>query len=138
MDVPLKVCAWRLFRDRLPIKDNLFRRGLIGNGSRMCVRGCSCVETSAHLFLHCNNFGFVWHLIHHWLGTSSVIPFYVANLFNQLNYGAGGFKVRRSILQVIWFATLWEIWKEITCYSMARNARLCKWLIRLSHSHSCD
>ena len=32
-DVPLKVVvfAWRLFRDRLPTKDNLLRRGVINH-----------------------------------------------------------------------------------------------------------
>ena len=41
-DVPLKVVlfAWRLFRDRLPTKDNLFHRGVIDHDSRMCVTGC--------------------------------------------------------------------------------------------------
>ena len=101
----------------MPTKDNLLRRGVIGNDSRMFVGGCSSVETSAHLFLHCNNFGSVWHLIYRWLGISSVIPFYVEDHFNQFSYGGGGSKVQRSILQVIWFATVWEILKE-------RNNRL--------------
>jgi len=58
-DVPLKVVlfAWRLFQDRLPTKDNLLRRGVIDDNSRMCVGGCGSMETSSHLFLHCNNFG---------------------------------------------------------------------------------
>ena len=30
----------------------------------------------------------------------------------QFSYSGGIAKVRRSILQVIWFATVWEIWKE--------------------------
>jgi len=60
-DVPLKVVvfAWRLFRDRLPTKDNLLRRGVINFDSRLCVAGCDTVETSYHLFLHCNIFGTV-------------------------------------------------------------------------------
>jgi len=65
-DVPLKVVvfAWRLFRDRLPTKDNLLRRGVINHDSRTCVAGCDFVESSSHLFLHCNIFGSVWHLIY--------------------------------------------------------------------------
>ena len=53
MDVPLKVVlfAWRLFCDRLPTKDNLLRRGVIPNDSRMCVARCGSEETSNHLFL---------------------------------------------------------------------------------------
>lgn len=58
-DVPLKVVlfAWRLFRDRLPSKDNLFRRCVIDINAQNCVGGCNLQETSAHLFLHCNLFG---------------------------------------------------------------------------------
>jgi len=63
--VPLKVVlfAWRLFRDRLPTKDNLLRRGVIPLDSRLCVAGCNSVETSSHLFLHCSTFGLVWQLL---------------------------------------------------------------------------
>jgi len=36
-DIPLKVVIfiWRLFRDRLPTKDNLFRRGVIASDARL-------------------------------------------------------------------------------------------------------
>jgi len=46
-DVPLKVVvfAWRLFRNRLPTKDNLVRRGVLYNGSCLCVTGCGDLET---------------------------------------------------------------------------------------------
>jgi hypothetical protein len=32
--------------------------------------------------------------------------------FIQFCYSGGPGKTRQSILQVIWFATVWEIWKE--------------------------
>jgi len=120
-DVPLKVVVfvWRLFRDRLPTKDNLLRRGVINHDSRMCVVGCDFVESSPHLFLHCTIFGSVWHLIYSWIGVSVTNPFYVPDHFHQFGYSDGTGKKRRSILQVIWFATVWEIWKE-------RNNRLFK------------
>jgi len=75
-DVPLKVVlfAWGLFRDSLPTKDNLLRRGVIDNESRECVAGCGLVESSDHLFLHCNISGFVWHFIYRWMGISVVVP----------------------------------------------------------------
>jgi len=58
-DVPLKVVlfAWRLFRDRLPTKNNLLRHEVIPIGAQFCVVGCGSEETSVHLFLHCNLFG---------------------------------------------------------------------------------
>jgi len=62
-DVPLKVglFAWQLFRDRLSTKDNLLRRGVITNDSRLCVAGCASEENAAHLFLHCPFFGSPWY-----------------------------------------------------------------------------
>jgi len=72
--VPLKVSVfvWRLFWDRLPTKDYLFRRNIIQEDARGCVSGCGVAESADHLFLHCDVFGQVWCLVRHWLGVSSV------------------------------------------------------------------
>jgi len=55
-DVPFKVVvfAWRLFRI-----DCLQRTTSSGEVllTMMCVAGCDSVESSCHLFLHCNIFG---------------------------------------------------------------------------------
>jgi hypothetical protein len=113
-EVPLKVvlCAWRLFRDRLPTKDNILHRGIIGNDSRLCVRVCGSTKTLAHLFLLSNHFGFVWYHIYRWIGISTTMPLLVLDHFNQFRDVGGVSKRRRSILQVISFATVWKIWKE--------------------------
>jgi len=60
-DVSLKVVlfAWRLFHDRLLTKNNLFRRGVIDQASRTCVARCDSMESSNHIFLPCNIFGYV-------------------------------------------------------------------------------
>ena len=118
-DVPLKVVlfAWRLIRDRLPTKDNLLRRGVIHFDSRLCGAGCGTNETSYHLFLHCNFLGTVWHSLYRWIGISVANPFSVSDHFHQFGFCGGIARRRRSILQVIWFATVWKIWKE-------RNNRL--------------
>jgi len=62
MDVPLKVVlfAWRLFRDRLPTKDNLYLRNVLVFDAQICAGGCRLPETTSHLFLLCNFFGLVW------------------------------------------------------------------------------
>jgi len=113
-DVPLKMIlfVWRLFRDRLPTKDNLFRRHVINFDAQLCIGGCGELETSSHLLLHCNLFGSVWNHILRWLGLSLVLPYDVASHYYQFSYIGGVAKSRRSILQVIWFVTVWEIWKE--------------------------
>jgi len=96
-DVPLKVVlfVWRLFHDRLPTRDNLFRRRIID------IEGCGLVETSSHLFLHCNLFGSVWNHIYRWVGVSAVMPANVEDHFIQFSHIGGATKTRRSILQVI-------------------------------------
>lgn len=73
---------------------------------------CGSLESSNHLFLHCNFFGSVWHFIHRWLGLSVATPFQVPDHFNLFSFSGGTTKVHRSILQAIWFAAVWEIWKE--------------------------
>jgi hypothetical protein len=57
-------------------------------------------------------FGAVWYFILRWLGIYSVMPYDISGHFNQFSFIGGAAKSKRSILQVIWFATVWEIWKE--------------------------
>jgi len=78
----------------------------------LCVAGCGSFESSQHLFLHCNIFGAVWYFIYRWLGISAVIPAQVTDHFNQFSVSGGIAKTRCSISQVIWYATVWKIWKE--------------------------
>ena len=107
-DVPLKVVlfALRLFRDRLPTKDNLRRRRVIDFDAQICVGGCGLIETSAHLFSHCNFSSLVWNHIVQWLGVVMAVPNDVTVHFNQFNLLGGVTKSRQSIIQVIWFATV--------------------------------
>jgi len=150
-DVPLKVIlfARHLIRDRLPTKDNLFRRGVIASDARVCIGGCGSLETSPRLFLHCGFFGEVWHFIHRWLGVCLAIPSEPANYLNQFGAVSGNcYEPRQSILLLIWYATMWEIWKErdnmifngkkeTTWYLMTNNARHFSWLTRLRHFLLC-
>jgi len=113
-DIPLKVVvfAWLLFQNRLPTKDNLFRRGAINHDSCLCVIGCGSLKIVNHLFLHCSFFGSVWNYILQWIGRSMVLPFVASYHFTQFGYGSGGPRVRHAFFSVIWFANVWEIWKE--------------------------
>lgn len=113
-DVSLKVVlfVWRLFRDRLPTKVNLHRRQVLDVEAQFCVADCGFLETSNHLFLHCNFSGSVWNVIVNWLGVVTVMPNDVQWHFIQFSLLGGVSRSKHSILQVIWFATMWEIWKE--------------------------
>jgi len=56
--VPLKVSlfGWRLLRNRLPTKDNLFRRHVITSYRTICSSGCGLHGTVEHLFISCSTF----------------------------------------------------------------------------------
>ena len=83
--VPLKlfICAWRLFRNRWPTKDNLVRRGIINMDDQLCVSGCGQNETIDHLIIHCPVFGNLWQLVKSWIGVYSVDPYQVTDNFYQ-------------------------------------------------------
>jgi hypothetical protein len=58
------VFSWQLFHNRLPTKDNLYRRGVIElEAGANCVWCLSNPETAKHLFVHCNFAHRVWYEI---------------------------------------------------------------------------
>ena len=113
-NVPLKVVvfAWRLFRNRLPTRDNLLQRNVLNSDSCLCITRFGSPETINHLFLHCSYFSTVWNCILRWIGFSTAAPLDVSDHFTQFCLGGGGPQVRLTILIAIWFATVWKIWKE--------------------------
>jgi len=54
--VPLKVSlfVWRVMNKRIPIWDNLLRRGLVLIGSLGCSNRCDQEEITNHLFMKCD------------------------------------------------------------------------------------
>nr|ABD28363.1 hypothetical protein MtrDRAFT_AC148289g7v2 [Medicago truncatula] len=91
-DVPLKVSvfAWRMFRDRLPTKDNLSRRKY-----------------------HSGRCPGVWYLVHHWLSVPLVNPLSISNHYLQFRISSGFAIFRCSFMHLLWFASIWVIWKEM-------------------------
>ena len=65
--------VWRLLRNRLPIKDNLFRWDVLNQNSQLCVGRCGASESANHLFLKCNFFSNIWQHVQHWIDFSSLI-----------------------------------------------------------------
>jgi len=110
-NVLLKVSlfAWRLLRNRLSTKDNLFKRHAISHASKLCVTGCGSMESAHHLFLDCSFFCSLWHLMRSWLGLCSVDPNGISDHLVQFGHLAGASKSRRSVVLTIWFACSWVI-----------------------------
>jgi hypothetical protein len=77
-----------------------------------CVSGCGDQETAAHLFCGCNIFSSLWNHILLWFGLSVVLPGDIRQHLFQFTHLAGLPRVTHHFLTVIWFASVWAIWKE--------------------------
>lgn len=113
--IPLKVSllVWRLFRSRLPTKDNLLRRNIISSEDVMCaVAGCATTESSQHLFLQCDTSRQLWYNVLKWLGISLAMPLNLRHHCMQFSKLAGWPRSSYLFFTTIWFATIWILWKE--------------------------
>jgi len=119
--VPSKVSclAWRVFQNRVATKDNLFKRGVIDQGSIGCVGECGAEESVTHLFFECPVFAGTWYLISKWLGTFTAYHNEGLVHLDQFEELIGSRRILARSLGVIWFAGIWCIWK-------ARNDKLFK------------
>jgi len=104
--------VWRLFRNRLPTKDNLVRRRILQVQEAVCVAGCGEIKSATHLFLNCDTFSSLWAHLLQWLGLSTVLSGDIRHHFTQFTYMAGLPRPTHSYLRIIWFASMWTIWKE--------------------------
>jgi hypothetical protein len=112
--VPLKVnlFVWRLFKNRLPTKDNLYRRNAIGESQLMCAALCGDIEDRDHLFFRCDVYGRIWLLVSNWLGIDSVFNGNISTHSAQFR-GIGGFSNNSRIaFTIIWIAVLFVVWKD--------------------------
>jgi len=112
--IPSKVSlfVWRLLRNCLPTRGNLLRRNIIQANNSMCVFDCEITETVAHLFLACGNSVILWSLVSVWLGLSLVHHNDLRQHYHQFCFMAG-LRNTQSYFTGIWYATAWEIWKDM-------------------------
>jgi len=116
---PLKVLAfsWTLRLDRIPTRDNLDKRRLLdAEASRLCCFCESAVETSRHLFLHCQVTYKVWLRVMKFIEVSLLTPPNLSIHLSCWTNEVRGKKHKRSA-SIIWHVTVWVIW-------IRRNDRL--------------
>lgn len=99
--------VWRLLHNRLPTEVNLMQRHVLLQTHTACIS-----ETATHLFLHCDIFGSLWSHVWRWLHLSLVLPADIRQFFIQFTFMAGSPRFTHSFLQIIWFASVWVLWKE--------------------------
>jgi len=104
--------VWHLLRNRLPTRDNLVQRGILLPTDGTCVTGCDVLESTTHLFLHCDTFSELWSSVRFWLGIYSVPSGELRHHFTQFTKMTGMPRSSHLFLTIIWFATVWVIWKE--------------------------
>jgi len=104
--------VWRLLRNRLSTKDNLVRWRVLHQDDVACVSGCRNSETATDLFLGCPIFSSLWSHVWHWLGISSVFSSELRQHYVQVTKMAGLPRFTHSFFTIIWFASIWVIWKE--------------------------
>ncbi|MCH90920.1 F-box family protein [Trifolium medium] len=103
--------AWQLLHDRIPTRQDLYRRRIIGGGGdTSCVLCGEVSESSAHLFIYCDVALKVWVGVFEWLDIPFSLPH---NLFSILNHliQTGGKKLRKGLC-MIWNATVWSLWRR--------------------------
>jgi hypothetical protein len=87
VSLKVSIFAWRLLRDRLPIKENLVARGIITPDAHLCAFGCSDIESAQQLFLSCSFFDSLRPLVRSWIGFSSVDTQQLADHFLVMRIG---------------------------------------------------
>ena len=111
---PSKVIAFSfaLLLDRIPTRSNLLMRNVLPSGGPVTCVWCNVeVETSNHVFLHCEAVKVVWIKICLWLELSFIS---LSNLFSHIEgwrNGGNSNKLKRVYL-LIWNAVIWSIWTE--------------------------
>ena len=112
--IPSKVSlfAWHLFRNRFPTEDNLVHRRVIQPDNAACASGCGHPEMTNHLFLDCNILSSLWYQVWQWLGIFAVMPSDLRHHYYQFTNMAGLPRVTHLFRRIIWFASVWVLWKE--------------------------
>jgi hypothetical protein len=74
MSLKVSILAWRTNYKSISTKEKLIYRGVCPSDFVLCSGTCGTKETINHKFLECDFFGSIYHLIHRWLGISTVVP----------------------------------------------------------------
>lgn len=111
--VPSKVesFVWKLSLDRVPTLVNLASRRVEPRQDRLCIGCLKSDETGQHLFFECNFFYMVWMECLRWWGVHSALHNNCKFHFFQFMGLLGTSKEISRLWMVVWYTTIWEIWK---------------------------
>lgn len=117
--VPSKVesFVWKLSLERVPSLVSLAARGVVPRQDFLCIGCLNCDESGQHLFFECDFFYKVWMECLRWWGVHSALHNRCKTHFFQFLGLLGTSREKPQLWLVVWYATVWEIWK-------ARNRRM--------------
>ncbi|KAL8527521.1 hypothetical protein ACS0TY_005387 [Phlomoides rotata] len=101
--------AWRLLHDRLPMRHNLLRRGIIPAAEDLCPVCSGKKETAQHLFLHCSAATRLWQHIYDWIGVKTVPSHTLIDHCSQLSFLIPG-DDKGLIGSTLWIGVTWQLW----------------------------
>jgi len=104
------VIGWRVLKNKLDIKVNLERYGVMLESLLCCLCGAN-EETRSHLLFGYRIAWLVWNLCLEWLGLSSVFYLAFVSHFLQFNIHETPTSVN-LILERVWIAMVSEIWRH--------------------------
>ncbi|KAL4553969.1 hypothetical protein LXL04_039915 [Taraxacum kok-saghyz] len=106
----IRIFIWRLSRNRLPVKDNLERKGIQVN-SRRCEMCKEEDETAMHTFHDCMIIKELWSKVKMWWSIQPPVPTCLEDLVEKMEIQAKS-KTEKQLLFVVCAATLNQIWKN--------------------------
>lgn len=120
------VFSWKLLLDRLPSRDNLFKRKVVVDLNLTSFPLCdNSMKLTSHLFVTCKVAILVCYSIFSWFGWQTILPKDL-NLLCKIFYSLGGMVKSREIFFMIWHVVVWKIWKarnEIMFYDSITTAK---------------
>jgi len=114
--VPLKVniLMCRLFLNRLPTKDNVFRRGAIADTQLFFVALCGEFEDHNHVFFQCDVYGRLWLLVSNWLALVSAFHGNICHHAHQFCGLGGSSKKNLGMRSPLFGSQLYLLYGKIT------------------------
>jgi zinc-binding in reverse transcriptase len=101
----IKIFLWLVKQNKILTKDNLARKGWIGN--QQCIF-CQCSETVEHLFIHCSNSLCIWT----WIARYNNFNFNCSTIDDLWQLNAYIPFKDDNICEMVRGAVTWVIWKE--------------------------
>lgn len=95
--------VWRMWQNKIPIKDNLAKRGILNESQMSCSFRCGRGEIVSHLFLEYPKRSEVRNAILKWLNVSAVLHNSAMEDFTQFRGSLECGKVKGERLKTIYF-----------------------------------